>query len=382
MEKLAKGWTLKVLGLVVALPLAVACSSSDSQGGDGSDGTGGTGDPPSRADSPVGEEFERIGSAAAQVTQSNAEAFEGLGFTVKGIADALGAAQQTAGLREKGGQQPCFTGDIGGATFEYLQSAAMYVPTGPGAPVNGIRFLVYEVDGDTPNTDNEIGTLDVVCVISPQGVDVSITLTANDVVVLSVNATNAFVFVGSYSFQLAGFIASADGAVQVPFGQQQGSFASGSSFDSNFSSSLTVDFTVGEDTFATLSRFVSSSVGFNEEFIDINVVRGLFTEFVFDFFASLFGTPGSVSGPGLFTAVPPLGNGAQLFVACFSGSFENMTVQQASNACGGEFGYEPVPLSDGDLAVIQAAYDALRDAFKVIEDIVEAGVAVGLALTL
>jgi hypothetical protein len=236
-----------------------------------------------------------------------------------------------------------------------------------------VRFLVYQTSGGTPDPNNQLGTLDIVCTGTPQDLSVEVSLTtANDVEVVRASASG-FIGPDSSFFSLTGFLASADGSQRVNFGEL-GSSVNGSSVD--FFS--IIDFTVGVDTFASISRNLFPTLG--EEGLSINVFRGL-QMFVFDFRADLFGTGGDLSGPGLFSAANEFGGGTgDLFVACFSGSYENMTVSEASAACD-EFAYgEPVPIASGDIAAIQQGYDALRDMHKVVEGLAMAGVAVGQAI--
>lgn len=354
-----------LLALAFALPLAAACSGES----EGNGGTGGNGVPP---ETPLGQELAGIAQLADEfIGGENAEAYEGLDFAAAALEGLFGGSAASALVVTK--QESCIPPELQNMTLEYDAPLGTYISRDiPGAPEGGVRIFIYEIDQNTP-TDNNIGSLNVTCEGFLPNVAVTASLTVNGsegpVEVLNLNASGTF-GLDSYSLNVSGFLASADGTQQINYGDLGDSGGSMTSFDSNFG----VTFTVGERTFATLSRFVSST----EESVFINVRREtpeLFEELLFS--ANPFGPGEVVSGPATFVLNPPAGSGAIDIVACLEGTFESMSVLPASESCSDGF-LDLIQLPQADLDAMERAYQGLQGMYAAVEGVSAAGAAIAL----
>jgi hypothetical protein len=380
-------WILRVLGLVLALPLAVACGS-DSQAGDGGNG-GGNGRAP--AQTPLGQELEGIAELGDEIIGQNAEAYEGLDFAADALESLFGAQAASAALSSKQvGGPGCIPPQLQNATFVYDPPSQTYTSMQiPGGPEGGVRVLIYDVSGGAPNTDNNIGNLDITCSGTFPTFNVTANLNVNDDVVLNINGNLNIFDVSSYQVTVGGFLRTADGSQQINFGEESsgGSF---SSFDTSSNSSFGVDFIVGEGVHGVLTRFLSVDPSFSDENVLIKVFKEgvtpdpfgtvLFEDFAFD--ASLTPTGGgTLSGPGTFFLNPELGGSGGIDqVACLEGTFDNMSVTPASESCQMfSEGYDLVPLPQTDLDAMERAYEALQGMYSAVEGVTSAGASIALS---
>lgn len=360
------------MGAVLGLSLVVAC-------GETTEGEGGGG--------PVGQlsqEFGNISRLADTLVMQNAGAYEGLDFAAEALQLAIAPPAASVALVPKQ-DDSCIPLDLQNRTLEYNPSSGTYVSSQiPGAPEGGVSILLYEISDGAPTT-TEMGRLNVTCSGFLSNPSFVATLKTNEGVdILELNATNVSLSLDSYSMTVSGFLADSSGEQTINFGDYGGSNGSMSSFESLFS----VDFTVGEDTYALFNRWQYPDSG--EDTVFLNVFRegpGLpGQEFLraFDFQANIFGTGEVMQGPGLFEFWQDPVNLTGYFngyVACFRGTFEGMDVLVASECFPPEdieF-LDLLTLAQQDLQSIENAYQGLRGMHAAVEGIATAAAAIGQA---
>lgn len=352
------------LALALALPVAIACGDS----GDSGDGGGQPG-------SPVGQQMAQIGDLGDEFVKQNEEAYAGLEHAAQYVATAFdsGGALPTT-LAKGGGQQGCLPAEYNGMTLEFDAPSSRYVPTEfPGAPADGVRFLIYETNNGTP-TENDIGTVDVSCTGIFPSVNVSVIVTVDNVVIMNLLASNAFFAPGSFGAALSGFIGNASGTNQIQFGQF-GSFVSLGEFDN----SQNLDFNIGDGTVAFISHSSQPNSGFGGyESAFINVYREMNFVQLFSYSAELdnMGEGDMVGGASFY-----MEDGYNLFVNCFNGTVDDMVVSAADPSCAPDyFELDPTPLPAADIAAIQAASDALFGMFNAVSGVAQVGGRIGIAI--
>jgi hypothetical protein len=115
-------------------------------------------------------------------------------------------------------------------------------------------------------------------------------------VLLNLLASNAYFGVDTFTATLSGFLSNADGTDQIPFGLSGGSINM-----TAFNLAEFLDFEVGENTYAQITHSMQADTGSGAtEAAFVNVFRNSSTgsfERLFDYTASLAGTPGSCSTP-------------------------------------------------------------------------------------
>jgi len=359
MEKNVMLWML-----ASALPIAFACGSDDSGGG------------PNAA---LGQQMSELSELGDSFVGQNQATYDGLeeaagsiGTAFQNLAPAvLPARKQAAG---------CLPAELAGATFEFDALTSTFVPSDPRGPSEAVQFRLFS------DAQTEVGYVNVSCSgVLPGPVNVSLSLnTSDDVEVLDLLASNASVIPpSSFSAALSGTLRTADGQDELPFGQ---GFSNTLYFD-ELGRSAYIDFRIGETVTATVSQTVSSDPSFASEQIMISVedVYDFNPEFIcpaaFSYRASMQGTPGNVTGGGVFCARPPLANGYNYFVNCDDGSIDDMVVSPATTACMANiFEGDPTQVSGSVLQDIQEGTDALLGMFNAIISVAEAGAAVGFEL--
>lgn len=359
-----------LMAVVLGLSLVVACGESS----EGEDGGGPVGQ--------LSQEFGSISQLADSLVMENAGTYQGLEFAAQALQIAIAppAASLAVVPKQEGS---CIPVNLQDTTLAYDPSSGTYTSSDiPGAPAGGVSVLLYEISNGVPTT-TEMGSLNVTCSgFLPNPSLVATLTTDEDVDILELNATNVSLSLDSYSMTVSGFLADSSGEQTINFGDLGGSNGSMSSFESFFS----VDFTVGEGTYAILNRRQYPDIGENTVFL--NVFRegpGLpGQEFLrsFDFNANLFGTGEVLQGPASFEfwQNPVNLTGYFLgFVACFEGTFEAMDVLVASECFPPTdiTDLELVTLSPQDRAAIKAAYNGLRGMYAAVEGISTAAAAIG-----
>lgn len=191
---------ISIKGVAAAMSLAVMTACSDASG----PGTGGTTFDPQRV---------RDGLAAVEQVGTNPvlRSFQALGGEIGGAQAAVGGAdrfvaavRQVAGIvRPEVGAQliPIIRSSMLGKTFVHDPVTKQYVvaPNRTGAPANGVRFVLYQVDGENRPTSTEIGVADLIDDKAASATSAGLRLT-----VVSQGKTYL-----DYAFDLSGSIATA-----------------------------------------------------------------------------------------------------------------------------------------------------------------------------
>ena len=358
------------IALMLGLSLAVGCTDGSSGGpgfggtaGDGgAGGTGGSGG----GGTPIGAVLNGIDSLADEVFGKNRSLMDGVRFTVSHVAPALADAMQASvpTATNKGGDDPpCALGPIDGMQFAYNEATSAYEPTGDRAEPDGsVSFSVYETLGGTPDTETLIGSLLLSCAGDSEAAHVTARLRVDGVDIIRAEgdaSPDPRAELGSFDVtQIQGFLASANGAQQIDCGASgEDSISRGGDGRSG-----SLAFNVGPTITASL-QYDEESGG--ETHYDLSLI-GTFDSAEFRFEATLAGTDGRLSGPGVFDR--------EQHVCCFDGRFEDMTVSQATPSCDPLGDYTGTPLLDDELAAIQAGYDALTTMYVAVES---AAVAMG-----
>jgi hypothetical protein len=211
------------------------------------------------------------------------------------------------------------------------------------------------------------------------------TLNVDSVDVLNVNATANFNANGYFLTLSNGFLRDATGSQQIDLFPEAGAgqySASGTGFNSSFS----VSFVIGERTSAVLGRQLTVDnvdASFNAEHVFIDVFKEGDSQFsVYDWEFTAFdigGSPGgTLSGLGTFFLLPELGGGGgNDAVVCFDGTFENMNVSAATEACAP--GFVILPLPGGDVDAIERGYHGLQRMYAAVEGVTTTAASIGLA---
>jgi hypothetical protein len=352
MLNLIQSRSREFLAFAFALCLVVACGGDTQEDGGAAPRT------------PVGQEFGNIDQLADALIGANAEAYEGVAFAAAALEGAFGSPAASAAVVTK--QESCIPADLQNTTLAYDPPSGIYTSTQiPGAPEGGLRILVYEIEAGAP-TANDIGSLDVVVTLNVNGVDV-----------LKLNAVASLGF-DYYSITVSGFLADATGTQKINYEERWGSGGSRFGDDSNFG----VTFTVGDNTYATLSRFVSPSIP--EESMYLFVFKEgqqFFTEWQFQASpVTQEGTGEVMLGHATFELNPDAITGYSYdIVACFEGTFENMSVMRASECFAEPEIVDLIDLPPSELQAMEDGYHGLQRMYAAVERVSTAAAAIGLA---
>jgi hypothetical protein len=352
------------------LSFAVGCTngSSGDQGVGGTAGDGGAGGTGGSGDSgtPIGLVLSGIDSLADEIIGKNRSLIDGLRFTVSHVGPALADAMQTsvpAATHKDGDDPPCALGSVDGMQFAYNEATNAYEPTGDRAEPNGsVRFSVYETVGDAPDIETLIGSLLLSCAGDSEEAHVTAMLQVDGVDIIRAEgdaSPDPSAELGSFDVtRIQGFLASADGTQHVDFGASGEDSISRGGDGRSGSLAFNVELTI------TASLQYDEESG-GETHYDLSLI-GSVDSAEFRFEAMLAGTDGRLSGPGVFDR--------EQHVCCFDGRFEDMTVTEGSPSCDPLGDYTATPLSEDELAAIQAGSDALTGMYIAVES---AAVAMG-----
>jgi hypothetical protein len=363
MFKLIQSRSRELVAFAFALSLVVACGG-DTQGDGGA-----------APQTPVGQEFGNIDELADALIGANAKAYEGVAFAAAALEGAFGSPAASAAVVTK--QESCIPADLQNTTLAYDPPSGIYTSTQiPGAPEGGLRILVYEIEAGAP-TANDIGSLDVTCSGFLPNPELVVTLNVNGVDVLKLNAVASLGF-DYYSITVSGFLADATGTQKINYEERWGSGGSRFGDDSNFG----VTFTVGDNTYATLSRFVSPSIP--EESMYLFVFKEgqqFFTEWQFQASpVTQEGTGEVMLGHATFELNPDAITGYSYdIVACFEGTFENMSVMRASECFAEPEIVDLIDLPPSELQAMEDGYHGLQRMYAAVERVSTAAAAIGLA---
>lgn len=359
-----------VTALMLGLSFAVGCTSGSSgdQGVGGTAGNGAAGGTGGEGDSgtPIGSVLSGIDSLADEIFGENRLLIDGLRFTASHVGPALADAMQTsvpASTNKGGDDPPCALGSVDGMRFAYNAATSAYEPTGERSEPDGsVRFSVYKTINDAPDTETPIASLLLSCAGDSQAARVTATLQVDGVDIIRAEGDGSQdprAELGSFDVtQVQGFLASADGIQRVDFGASgddsisRGSDGRSGSLTLNVEPTLTAGLQYDEESGGE-TRYALSLIGSVDS-----------AEFRFE--VTLAGTDGRLSGPGVFDS--------EQHVCCFDGRFEDMTVSPGTPSCEPLGDHTTTPLSDDELAAIQAGSDALTEMYNAVES---AAVAMG-----
>ncbi len=382
MSRPKRVWIQRVAGLAIVLALVASCDD------DGVNGPNGNGPPP--AETPVGELSQALVDVVDQYFTPNAATFGSLEFFTPLIGGLfnLSPSLAPAAALSAGLLQSCVPTELLGITFAYDVQQATYVPTSrEGAPADGFRVLLYQVQSGAPVTPlDEIGHLDVSCSALPN-VDMTISAEVDGVEVLRLTPTGTFNLQNlSYSFTIPGFVSD-------PSGSDQLALTAGLNGAIGFSRIEGFEFTVLTDVLVGFGRFDNdlTTDGFELRVVAIKGVSTIEFEFELDAAVSAGGdlsvaesvNPAGGPAPARFFPIglvksPPepadLGIG---IVACFSGPYEDPVVDDANEGGGCSFGgLESVSLEMGELQLLEGGYLALLEIQQVLGGFWDLGLSV------
>jgi hypothetical protein len=332
--------------VVWALSFAMACSSSDEEGGGGPAGA-------------VGAQMGDLGDLGAQFIEANQATYDTLDQASGLIAAAFSGGSPAASTAPK--QAGCLPEELAGQTLLVDVQSSTFTPTDPRGPSDAVQFVLLS----DPQT--EVGYANLTCQGAPPGpLNLNITVNLTDgTEVMNLTASNASVSPpSSFSATLAGTLSSSAGdTVQFgAFGFEGGSSIGVDELSSFASTAFLLDqegvtLSVNQDVFLDTS-FASEQIRLNLEGApNFDPMAVCPNSFLYN--GSMMGTPGDVSGGAFFCAPPPLADGFNYFVNCFDGSIDDMVVSVATTECmEGIFEGDPTNVGSGTLQQIQDGTDA------------------------
>lgn len=340
--------------LLVALlaGLSIGCGDDDkTAAGPGNGGSGG-----------VDAQFiSELNGLQQDYFDANAVAFVSLEYLGPFIASAFNKVGS-----EKSEPAACFGTLVPGTTYIF-NGSAYESSVIPGAPVDGVRFLMYQIVNGSPDLNNDIGYLELRCTESPS---------FSVIATLSVNGSNVFQFTVTgdvSSFTMSGYVFSP--VVSSPFlsvlyvyydyGYEDGNNLE-FTFPGFYAGYGVINYkTEGVvDSIYTGAAVISSDV--SNEFLTLwETILGIRTDPV-----------GTISvGNGLFTDEW----GVSRLVACFSGNIANPTITSAAaTQCEDIMGeYEVGGLTDAQINNLKAGFLLLRTLHLTFSEIFQAALGIG-----
>ena len=356
--------------VIGALAIAAACSSSSDDGGE-SRGPAGS----------VGVPMSELGDLGSEFIEENQATYD----TIEEASDLIGAAfaggipAASAALKQAG----CLPAELAGQTLLVDVQSETFTPTVPRGPAEAVQIVLLS----DPQT--EVGYANITCQgVFPSSISVNVTVNLNDgTEVLNLTASNIFVSPpATFQAMLSGTLSSSSGNT-VDFGAV--GFEGGSAlFTDEFSTSASTAFLIDAITVADVNQNVFIDPSFASEDISILLEQGRDFDFNFncesavDYEARMFGTPGNVSGGGIFCARPPIGDDFRYHVNCTEGSIDDLVVSRATLECQENAGFfgDATQLPDSVLQEIQDGTDALIGMHRAVIGVARAGAAVALQL--
>ncbi len=363
--------TWKALRVRTSFVVALAAAVS-SLGCGGTDGDGGTGPGPGGGSNPtVNAMSSGIDEAVKTYLDGNQGAYESVAV-FGALAAQIFTKPHVAAAKEPGrgmDRQECLNPELFGTTYAF-NGSEYAASERTGAPANGVRFVVYEVQGGVATT-NEIGHLDVSCTGTPTRPNLQVSLVIHDVTILSITTTgNVNPNNGGASLFHNGFLSSSDGTKTQPFEggvSRAGAPASriGHSFSFRVLPELEIAYGELHDGGTEVLTTTAAAIGGPVNRIDWEV------RITLD--AMLDGAINS----GATEWSDGFSDG-ELW-ACVSGSVANASFLNAQEAgCTPVFYQSSVPtsLDPADLANMTAAYHGLRELYLALRQFADVGLAV------
>ena len=277
MNRNRRSWT-KVAALALAMSLAAAACSDIEEALNG---------PDDFPETEMGTLAVAMGDVLDDYFAANAEGFESLealgpqfttGFSIVPLVGtpakaSVGPEGMQALMRLAQLSPQSIPSEALGTTYEYNTSSSQYEASErTGAPVNGVRFILYEVSGSSPVTPlNEIGYVDVALSSGPPTVALTIDLVIDDVTVLHL-APSGSVLPDAVNLTIPGY-------VRTPTGSDQLDFTAGISGPTS-SPSIWYTLSPSPNAFISYSSFIDT--GSSTQEITIFVQVGESVDILFD----------------------------------------------------------------------------------------------------
>jgi hypothetical protein len=344
---------------LAAGPLVVACGDDPAGPGGGGGGAGGA----------AGDLAAAL-EDAADALASNQASLASVDFFTPFIGLSLAPAPAPTPQAFAGARPPCFA-DVAGTTFDFDFGSGAYVATGlTGAPANGVRFLLYPLDGSgNPQPGSSLGHLDLTCdsspTTNPAAFDIvfGTSLVSNDATIIetamggtiNLDQDRATIF-GTGTF------ASADGSFVLPFEGGPGNRLS--ALDGGLM------FSLGNSVTAGFGRLDSGGGAFG---VAVNANRTVPGEQLFDWNFQLFaeGSAEQLATSQLTLDDPDIGSGT---FACVQGPFSGPSVSAASDCTpSGEFVIPGVGAAERQ--AVAAAYGTLYGLWDSLIGFLDGGLA-------
>lgn len=341
--------TQRALALALVLGLSVSCGDDDGPTGN----NGGT------AGGPLGDFAALIDGTVEKYFENNEAAFLSLGTFAPSFQGVLSIAPAVAGPASGASllQQGCIDPAIHGTTYEFDFGQNTYVAGQmTGAPNDGVRFLLYD-EGQQAN-----GHVDVRCPGDLPTINISITIVWDGVTVYGMTAT------GTINLSSFAWSVSTSGTMTDPqsndvlsintSGSGVGTELVASGFDyTNFTDDLTVQFGKG-----TQSGFLVGGLA----------LKGL-SQQTFEWNVTLAYSGASAQSLSGHVELHSLEGGSGT-AACLSGTYETVTVSEAS-ACADDIGLPPFSgVTGAHRAAIGAGYGALRLMLETLTGVLQTGI--------
>jgi hypothetical protein len=348
-------WTRSFVAPALVLGLLVACSDDKS-------GTG----PENLPEGPTGDAAEALESVVMEFFEGNDDTFTSLETLGPLIGGALGANPSIVAPTAFSATalQSCLPVDVVGMTFEWDFSLDSYVPNQmSGAPADGVRFLLYQIDGSGNPQQGSVGHVDIDCPSQLPSINMTTTIVWNGVTIIDMSGQGALNPTdGSLSINIDGGVFTPDGSAWMGY---VGGITQGQSIVA-YGSGFTFDILPGQEIFAAFSRVDDTSGGFTS-FAEAQ--KGL-SQNTFEWAVSvdIVGDQSSLSG---FVFLASLSDNG--LIACAEGSWNSLQITEASRCTP-----QGEPFVDGVSAAereaVRAAFLALRTIWEGIDGIVRTGV--------
>jgi hypothetical protein len=339
-----RAW-IQVAGLTLALAFLAGCSQDKEPTG-----------LQIQAEGPVGQVTLAVDSLLGEYFLANAEMARSLAFFGALFGGAFGAPAFEVATPV--GRSPVLANippqDLG-KTFGYDPGLGRYVATGqPGAPANGVRFLIYEVgsSGTPASPLNQIGHVDIDEAGQLPTITVSLSVVLDGVTVLHLEASGS-AFGESIGLSISGYVSN-------PAGTGRLDFTAGIS-GSMFAPSLWYTIRPLPDVELTFSEYYEPISG--ESQISVAVYKGSLQQLEFDLEIYITAdAAGNITSGRAYVFIPTD------MAAEISGTLDSPVLT------GVQEGGAPFPQADA--AAVNVMFQALRQIHGTLQAYIDVGIAV------
>jgi hypothetical protein len=336
----------------LVLALVVACSEDN----------GGTG-PDNLPEGPTGDAAAALGEVITDYFDGNDATFGSLGALGPLIGGALGANPSVAAPAafSASAAQSCLPIDVVGMTFEYDFTLSSFVPSQmSGAPADGVRFLLYNVDGSGNPQPGSVGHVDIDCPSQLPSISMTITIVWEGTTIVNMTGQGAFnPLDGSLSINIDGGLFTPDGSDWMGYvggiSQGQTNVAYGSGFTFDLPGELFVTFSRSDDPSGSFWSFAEAQQGITQQTFEWAVS------------VDIVGDQNSLAG---FVFLASLNENG--LIGCAEGSWNSLQITDASRCAGGEPFVDSVTAAERE--AVRAAFLAMRTMWESIDFIVRTGV--------